>query len=202
MRVDGRQLDECRDIEVILNRQENSSIAEVQLSGTRVICVVSADIVSPYPDRPTEGILQITCGLSCYAEQSSVYYENDLRRFLEKSIRESDAIDLESLCIISGEKVWRIVCDVQVIDCSSGNIIDSSLFAIMSGLRAFRKPDVSVVSIGVEEFSGRNKVQIIIHEATEREPLPLALHHTPLSATIGLFKLEPIDFDDSVSLTN
>lgn len=71
-----------------------------------------------------------------------------LNRLLDRSIRESDAIDTESLCIVSGERVWLISCDVRVIDYSDGNVVDATLFAAMSAFKAFRKPEVSVVSVG------------------------------------------------------
>lgn len=146
-------------------------------------------MTKPYPDRSSEGILHINTELSVFAEISGIS-DNEIRRILEKTIRESDAIDLESLCIVSGEKVWKITIDIRVIDYFGGNIIDAAVFAALSALRAFRKPDVSIESIGVEEFSGKNKTKLHIYNASEREPLPLALHHTPLSATIGLFKLD------------
>lgn len=47
----------------------------------------------------------------------------ELNRLLDRSIKESDAIDTESLCIISGEKVWLICCDVRVLDYSGVYIV-------------------------------------------------------------------------------
>lgn len=76
----------------------------------------------------------------------------------------------------------------------------------MSALRAFRKPEISVFRQDLEmAFSsdGGNIVglaavqdallplavttQVKLHSSDEREPLPLALHHTPLSVTFGAF---------------
>jgi exosome complex RNA-binding protein Rrp42 (RNase PH superfamily) len=60
----------------------------------------------------------------------------------------------------------------------------------MSALRAFRKPEVSislnedVQSDTQQSYTTRS---LKIYTADEREPLPLALHHTPLSVSIGLF---------------
>lgn len=64
----------------------------------------------------------------------------------------------------------------------------------MSALRAFRKPEVSIslnedmVQLGdaQQSFSSRS---LRLYTGDEREPLPLALHHTPLSVTLGLFRL-------------
>lgn len=60
----------------------------------------------------------------------------------------------------------------------------------MSALRAFRKPEVSISlnediqSNTQQSFTTRN---LKLYTGDEREPLPLALHHTPLTISIGLF---------------
>lgn len=91
------------------------------------------------------GIIQFNAEVSPKAESHGVS-QVQLSRLLDRSIRESDAIDTESLCIISGEKVWLISCDVRVLDFSGGNIVDTALLAAMSAFKAFRKPEVSVIS--------------------------------------------------------
>ena len=54
-RLDGRNPNEYREIEVTLSRSEVSATATVVIGNTRVISVVSGEIIAPYPDRPTEG---------------------------------------------------------------------------------------------------------------------------------------------------
>jgi len=190
-RLDSRKFDEFRAIEIALSRGESRSSAEVTLHGTRVLCVVTGIVDQPYAERGSEGILQINAEYSVYAEHIGLP-ANELRRLLDRAIRESDAIDLESLCIISRELVWKIQCDIQVLDCSGGNIIDCALYAAMAALRAYRKPDVSVHVLGSDDAdeqtpAARSKIQV--YSSLEREPFPLALHHTPLSCSIALFKL-------------
>ena len=115
---------------------EFSSTAEVQLGVTRVICFVRGEVVAPHPDRPTEGLVQFNATLSVAAE-SAGFTNNDVVRMLEKAIRESDAIDTESLCIVGGEYVWLITCDVRLLD-YGGSILDASLLAASVAIRAFR----------------------------------------------------------------
>ena len=55
VRLDGRNPHEFREIEVTLSRSEVSATATVVIGRTRVISVVSGEIIAPYPDRPTEG---------------------------------------------------------------------------------------------------------------------------------------------------
>ena len=93
-----------------------------------------------------QGVIQFNAEVSPMAESQGVS-QVQLSRLLDRSIRESDAIDTESLCIVSGEKVWLISCDVRVLDYSGGNVVDAALFAAMSAFKAFRKPEVSIVSV-------------------------------------------------------
>jgi exosome complex component RRP45 len=188
VRLDGRGITDCRDVSITLSRSEKNSTSEVQIGDTFVITVVSGEIVAPYPDRPTDGILQFNADVSTLAENSG-FLHSDLSRLLERAIRESESIDTESLCIIGGEKVWMINCEVKVLDCSGGNVIDACMLSAMSALRAFRKPETSVVSAEPSEIEGESiESGIIVHHSDDREPLPLALHHTPLSVSLGVFK--------------
>lgn len=184
MRLDGRLFNEFRDVELNLYRGESNSSAEVQIGNTRVFCNVHGQIAIPYPDRPTEGILQFGAQLSQGAESVGLSHI-EIVRLLERCIRESEAIDTESLCIVGGEKVWLISCEIRVID-FSGNVLDAAIMAAMGALRAFRKPEISIVG-----KSSSSSGQLIIHSSDEREPLPLALHHTPLAVSIGVFKSIP-----------
>jgi hypothetical protein len=60
----------------------------------------------------------------------------------------------------------------------------------MSALRAFRKPEVSVLRqdlLDIQNTSSSTTYTVVkLHNTDEREPLPLALHHTPLSITFGV----------------
>ena len=52
-----------------------------------------------------------------------------LSRLLEKTIRRSQALDTESLCLIAGQKVWSIRADVHVLS-HDGNLVDASSIAV------------------------------------------------------------------------
>ena len=187
VRLDGRGNHDFRPAEIKTERGEFSSTAEVLLGVTRVVCFVRGEVVAPYPDRPTEGMVQFNAALS-FAAESAGFTNNGVVRMLEKAIRESDAIDTESLCIVGGEHVWLITCDIRVLD-YGGNILDASLLAASVAIRAFRKPDVSVVNAEGEDYSANSK--LVFHKSDEREPLPLALHHTPLAVSFAIFADQP-----------
>lgn len=98
----------------------------------------------------------------------------EIGRVLERGLRESQAIDNESLCIISGQKVWRIEVNIHVLD-DGGNVTDASTIAAVTSLLHFRKPNVQIRPDGT------------ISLETER-CVPLSIHHIPISVTFALFK--------------
>ncbi len=46
----------------------------------------------------------------------------ELARVVERGIRESRALDTEALCILAGQKVWSVRCDMHIID-HEGNLV-------------------------------------------------------------------------------
>jgi exosome complex component RRP45 len=73
--------------------------------------VVSAELVQPYADRQSEGALYFNVEFSPMASPS---FEARVRpgeaatllaRLIERSFRDSRAVDLEGLCVLAGKKV-------------------------------------------------------------------------------------------------
>ena len=102
-------------------------------------------------------------------------------RLLERSIRDSEAIDTESLCIVAGQKVWSVNCEVLVLH-TDGNVTDAVCLAVMGSLRAFRKPEITIIR------ENGKYTTLHIHSEDEKESLPLALHHIPLTVSFAIFK--------------
>lgn len=67
----------------------------------------------------------------------------EISRIVERVIKDSRAIDTEALCIVSGEKVWSLRCDIHILD-HGGNLIDVACLSAMAALMHFRRPDISV----------------------------------------------------------
>ena len=80
----------------------------------------------------------------------------ELQRLLEHCLWESHCVDMESLCITTGRRVWTIRVDVHVLN-YDGNVVDAASVAAIAALLHFRRPDVSVCG---EDF--------VIHSANER----------------------------------
>lgn len=61
-RVDGREVYDMRSVELTLGA--DYGYVEVQLGRTRVAANISAEVVRPYADKPTEGILLFNTEIS------------------------------------------------------------------------------------------------------------------------------------------
>ncbi|KAK8850668.1 hypothetical protein IAR55_004588 [Kwoniella newhampshirensis] len=183
-RLDGRLPLEMRKVDYIFG--EELGCVECRLGKTAVLAQVTATIAKPRDDRPYEGFLLINSEIGPMA--SSVYEsgrasddEVMITRLLEKSIRRTEAVDREALCIIAGEKVWHLRLTLHFLS-DSGNLLDCAAMAGMAALRHFRKPEVEVIGD-----------EVIIHSPDERAPVPLAIHHTPLCLTFAYYEnLQPI----------
>lgn len=68
----------------------------------------------------------------------------ELNRLLERNVKQSQCLDLESLCIRAGEKVWQVRVDLNTLN-HDGNILDCANCALICALSHFRIPEVSVV---------------------------------------------------------
>ncbi|MCJ1314680.1 hypothetical protein MMC25_008362 [Agyrium rufum] len=178
LRLDGRGFDELRKISIQFGDEYGA--VDVTLGSTRAVVRISAEIAQPFPDRQFEGVLTIVTELSPVASPAfetgrPADLEIILSRVLEKAIRRSGAIDTESLCISAGGKCWFLHADVHILD-YDGGIFDASCLALVTALRHFRRPDVSI--------EGDN---VIIFSQSEREPIPLVMLHHPFCITTVFF---------------
>ncbi|XP_029706151.1 exosome complex component RRP45 isoform X1 [Takifugu rubripes] len=178
-RLDGRQTYDYRRIKVSFGADYGCCF--VELGETRVMAQVSCELVAPKESRPNEGILFFNIELSPMASpafeagrQSELSVK--LNRQLERCLRNSKCIDTESLCVVSGEKVWQIRVDVHLLN-HDGNLMDAASIAAITALSHFRRPDVS--SVGEE---------ITVFSPEERDPIPLCIYHMPISVSFSFFQ--------------
>ncbi|KAI9276223.1 ribosomal protein S5 domain 2-type protein [Sporodiniella umbellata] len=177
-RVDGREVYDMRSIEIVLGN--DYGFAEVRLGKTRVAASVTAEVVRPHADKPTEGMLLFNTEISPMAAPTfetggRTEEEVLISRIVDKALRRSRAIDTEGLCIVSGEKVWQIRVDLLFLD-YNGNLIDCACIAAVTALLHFRRPDVTV--------SGED---VTIHPIDQKNPVPLSIHHIPICITFAFF---------------
>ena len=184
-RIDGRQRWEGRELEIehsVLPRAEGS--ARVRMGDTIVFAGVKFQIMQPYPDRPNQG------GLMCSAEVRPIagrHWEAgppspesiELGRVVDRGIRESGCIDVDSLCIIPGEKAWQVILDLFAIS-DDGNLFDAFALAGIAALQTAILP-ASRFEVGEDQPLPVSKTPIMcsyhkvggrfVYDANSREEL-------------------------------
>ena len=69
---------------------------------------IRAGITAPRPERPAEGFVffKVNCMAGPYSFEQNKKNSNELTKLLEKIVIGSNALDPESLCILTGKFVW------------------------------------------------------------------------------------------------
>ena len=179
-RLDGRGTFEERKLEIVFGRDYGS--CQVRLGETKVQASVSTSVTEPRVTRPNEGVLMVYVDLSPMAapkfEVGRLSEEGvELNRTVERCLKESRCLDLESLCIVSEEKVWSVRLDIQILN-HCGNLSDAASIAGLAALCHARRPDVSLQGD-----------EVTIHSPHEKDPIPLAVHHHPVTSTFAMFQM-------------
>ncbi|XP_035780821.1 exosome complex component RRP45-like [Anopheles albimanus] len=178
IRVDGRKLDEFRKLRISFGSEWG--MVHVLLGQTRVLARVTCEVVQPKATRPNEGMLFVNVELGPMAaphfdggrqSDESVH----LNRILERALKDSGCVDLESLCLVAEEKVWNLRIDVNVLN-HEGNVIDCCSIAALTALAHFKRPDITV--------DGEN---VIVHTLEEKEPIKVTLFHYPICVSYAIF---------------
>lgn len=155
------------------------------LGETRCLVKVSCEVTTPKNSRPNEGQMFINVEFGPIA---APHYEAGksseigilTSRILERAFSDSRCVDLESLCIVSEEKVWQLRVDVSVLN-DAGNVCDCASLGVLSALHHFRRPDVT-----------SQGDSITVHTERERDAIPLVLHHFPVCVSFAIF--ESVEF--------
>ncbi|XP_034544749.1 exosome complex component RRP45 [Notolabrus celidotus] len=178
-RLDGRQTYDYRKMKITFGTDYGCCF--VDLGKTRVMAQVSCELVTPKDSRPNEGIMFFNIELSPMASpafeqgrQSELSVK--LNRQLERCLRNSKCIDTESLCVVSGEKVWQIRVDVHMLN-HDGNLMDAASIAAITALCHFRRPDVGIQGD-----------EVTVYSPEERDPIPLSIYHMPISVSFAFFQ--------------
>ena len=174
-RTDERALHDFRQMRLEIGLIEKASgSALINLGKTKVLVGVKVEQGEPFPDTPDEGVLTVNAELVPLASPSfepGPPNENaiELARVVDRGIRESKAIDLKSLCINVGRKVFVVFVDVYVLD-HDGNLIDASSIASLAALLSAKINDYEV-----------KDGEIIVKP--ELKPLPIQNH--PVAVTLA-----------------
>ena len=175
-RIDGRALDEPREISIEINAipKANGS-AKVRLGDSEVLCGVKIQPDRPFPDMGDKGIFMCTAELLPLSHptvetgppQAPVI---ELARVVDRGIRESHMVDVSQLVIEKDKSVVGVFADIVVID-YDGNLFDACSYSATAALLTSKTPKWTMVD---------DKVTLV-----EGEESPLVITTIPVSVTMG-----------------
>ena len=175
-RIDGRALDEPREIVIEINAipKANGS-AKVRLGDTEVLCGVKIQPDRPFPDMGDKGIFICTAELLPLSHPTVETgppqpHVIELARVTDRGIRESHMVDVSQLVIEKDKSVVGVFADIVVID-YDGNLFDACSYAATAALLTSKTPKWTMVD---------DKVTRVDEDET---PLPTTT--IPVSVTMG-----------------
>ena len=174
-RLDGRALDEHRPLTIQTGFiQKANGSAMVTLGNTQVLAGVKVATGTPFPDTPDKGLLVVNAEVlplsSAYAEAGPPSEDAiELARVVDRGVRESEMVDLASLCITPGKSVYTIFIDVNIMNVD-GNLFDATSYAVVSALRTAKMPKYEVVD---------DKIK------ASEDLIPVPVAKTPISVTMA-----------------
>lgn len=174
LRPDQREAHQLRVVEIEFPLLSRDTV-QVKCGNTVATAAVTCDLVEPMPFRPKHGFFEVHARQLLHerdpldqpreVKQLSMY----LTRLLAGSV-----VETEGLCVIPGRRVWSIDAEVIIWN-NDGNIHDVAQWAVMAALQHVRRPELTI-----------RGDEVVLHPPHERDPVPLSLHHVPLSFTFAV----------------
>ena len=194
-RLDNRKLDEPRPIMIepgYIEKADGSAL--VRLGETMVLAGVKIELGTPYPDTPNEGIMMVNAE---FVPVASPYFEPgppdenafELARVIDRSFRETRAINLEELAVIPGQKVMIIWDDIYVLN-HAGNLVDAAAIATLAALATTKVPKV--------DTQGEQPV-IRRHEYDRELPIEKMVVTATIAKIADYYLVDPTDEEESVA---
>ena len=145
-RMDGRSLIESRKLQILFNREKNG--VQVNLGETQVYGKLVTNIVEPKKVKQSEGQFKIRVNLGTLLNRKNLKQNvksmsDEIVKILEKSIKGSKALDVESLNIKIGKFSWEIILDLTLVH-QNGNVLDAMNYAAIALLLKYRFQPVEV----------------------------------------------------------
>ena len=130
-RLSGRTLFEQRPLKILYNTSKSG--VYISLGKTEVFCKITTNITEPRKNRQSEGKFLLKINLNNLLNKKKNIREksDEITKILEKTIKGSKALDVESLNIKIGKFCWEIILELTLLK-NDGNITDAMNYAALA----------------------------------------------------------------------
>lgn len=170
-RIDGRSREDYRPMEIETNIILHAfGSARIRLAGTDVLVGVKLEVDSPFPDKPKEGKLEffVDCSANATPQFEGRGGEDlaiEIAGVLRTAYQSPAAFDYEQLCILPGQKCWKVFVDILILSCD-GNLFDAVSLATKTALWNTQIPTIRDIT-----FEGNNIEMFASDKLTDCEKL-------------------------------
>ncbi|KAH7731835.1 exosome complex component RRP45-like protein [Aphelenchoides avenae] len=182
IRIDERQWKQCRDIQISFCKETGVVIAH--LGDTKMQCYITAEIATPRKsNRPGDGSLFFDMALDEMAhpacDETKFDFEvEDALTMLETLYRDTDCVEMETLCIEMNNFVFDLRVNLRVLE-YSGGLFDCASIAVTTALLGFRRSDAAYKWL---------EKKITVYSPMERPLIPMTVYHKPITVTFGFMQ--------------
>jgi exosome complex component RRP42 len=121
-RIDERAPEQFREVRVltgVVAKADGSAL--VSVGKTKILTGIKVEVGTPFPDRPDEGVFTVNAELLPLASKTFEPGPPDeraieLSRVVDRCLREGQALDLQKLVLVEGQKVYMLYIDCYVLD--------------------------------------------------------------------------------------
>ncbi|KAI5739685.1 hypothetical protein M8J77_022185 [Diaphorina citri] len=179
VRPDGRGLFSFRPISLNINSITTADgSAVIKIGKTSVICAIKAELTTPKPEAPKDGLVCVSVDLPplCSSKYRPGPPSDDAQvatSFMNQLVEESNLLDLESLCIQVDKLVWVLYCDIICLN-HDGALLDACVPVLIAALKTMKLPAVTYDTTTEETSVDPNT----------RHGIPLNHHYTAITHAI------------------
>jgi len=159
-RADGRGKLDYRQIKLTRSPLQNAEGSAICTMGrTQVLAGIKISLASPFPDRPTEGVMSTGAEFSPLGsylfEPGPPRVESiELARVVDRGIRSAGMIDLNKLAMEGSSKVKAVYIDLWIMD-HDGNLFDAAMMAAVAALADCKMPKFEGDKLVAGEYEGK-----------------------------------------------
>src|SRR4030095_16650359 len=158
VRFDGRKFDEYRPIEVqkgVIKTAEGSAMAKI--GDTLVLVATKFDVLKPFSDRPTEGVMitnaeHLPLASPGFEPGPPDEHSIEMARVVDRALRRAECVNFNSF-FIETDKVLGLYVDVYVMN-HAGNYTDAATLAATAALTDTKLPKIEGAKIVRGEYTG------------------------------------------------
>lgn len=190
-RVDGRRRMELRHFTILASDPiiMSHGSSRIFVQQTHVVCSIKAELVRPAAHQPTQGAIEIHVDTLMQDSRKRRQTEQELQSVLTYLLADH-IVDLEGLCVVPSQYVWKLHVDLVVLSAKQGSVIDVCSRAIRAALLNTKLPNLT--PLNTKQESRGAQVDLTVDSDIQKAFMPKGASECPIILTVSVLKCPPM----------